>query len=76
MLERILPDHKAVRGFEIEQDFPVIGHRVLVISARQLEGVQQILLGIDDVTERQQRADASSARKRAALSKGWLTQPR
>lgn len=32
--------HKAVRSFEIEQDFPLIGHRVLVLSARQLAGSQ------------------------------------
>ena len=59
MLERILPDHKAVQDFEIEQDFPGIGHRVLMLSARQLDGLQQILLGIDDVTERKERAEAT-----------------
>ena len=59
MLQRILPDHKSVQDFEIEQDFPGIGHRVLVLSARQLDGVQQILLGIEDVTERKDRADAT-----------------
>jgi two-component system, chemotaxis family, CheB/CheR fusion protein len=59
ILERVLPDHKVVRGFEIEQDFPAIGHRVLVLSIRQLDDLQQILLGIDDVTERQARADAT-----------------
>jgi two-component system CheB/CheR fusion protein len=55
MLQRILPDKKAVQGFEIEQDFPGVGHRVLVLSARQLDGLQQILLGIDDVTESKER---------------------
>ena len=58
MLEQVLPHHEAIRNFEIEQHFPVIGHRVLVLSARQLGGLQQILLGIDDVTERQERAEA------------------
>jgi PAS domain-containing protein len=55
MLQRILPDKKAVQGFEIEQDFPGVGHRVLVLSARRLDGLQQILLGIDDVTESKER---------------------
>ena len=55
MLQRILPGNQSVQGFEIEQDFPGIGHRVLVLSARQLDGLQQILLGIDDVTERKER---------------------
>jgi two-component system, chemotaxis family, CheB/CheR fusion protein len=57
MLEYVLPDQKAIRGFEVEQDFPVIGHRALVISARRLDRLPQILLGIDDVTERR-RAEA------------------
>ena len=58
MLENVLPDHKAIRNFEIERSFPVIGHRVLVLNARQLGGLQQILLGIEDITERQARAEA------------------
>jgi PAS domain S-box-containing protein len=54
MLESILPDHKVVQKFEIEQHFPDLGHRVLRLSARQLDGLQQILLGIEDVTERKE----------------------
>ena len=34
MLERILPDHKVVQDFEIEQDFPGIGRKVLALTAR------------------------------------------
>lgn len=59
MLERVLPDRKTVQDFEIEQVFPGLGQRTLVLSARQLDGLQQILLGIDDVTERKQRTDAT-----------------
>jgi two-component system CheB/CheR fusion protein len=59
VLDRILPDQKVVEGIEIEQDFPGIGHRVLVLNARQLTGLQQILLGIEDVTERKERAEAT-----------------
>ncbi|HMJ23940.1 MAG TPA: ATP-binding protein, partial [Terriglobales bacterium] len=58
VLDRILPDRKVVEGIEIEQDFPGIGHRVLVLNARQLDVLQQILLGIEDVTERKKRAEA------------------
>jgi two-component system CheB/CheR fusion protein len=58
VLDRILPDHKVVQGIEIEQYFPGIGHRVLVLSARQLDGLQQILLSIEDVTERKERSEA------------------
>ena len=73
MLESILPDHKAVQDFEIEQDFPGIGHRVLVLSARQLDGLQQILLGIEDVTERKKRA-AATLHETEERFETWLTQ--
>jgi PAS domain S-box-containing protein len=59
MLERVLPDKKSIQDLEIEQAFPGVGRRVLVVSARQLAGLQQILLGIDDVTEHKQRAEAT-----------------
>jgi two-component system CheB/CheR fusion protein len=59
LLQRILPENKTVQDFEIEQDFPGIGHRILALSARQLDGLEQILLGIDDVTERKERAAAT-----------------
>jgi two-component system, chemotaxis family, CheB/CheR fusion protein len=59
LLEGILPDHKAVEKFEIEQNFPTIGRRVLVLNAHQLDGLQQILVSIEDVTERQERAEAT-----------------
>ena len=52
MLQHILPDHKMVQDFQIEQDFPGIGRRVLMLSARQLDNLQLILMGIDDVTAR------------------------
>jgi two-component system CheB/CheR fusion protein len=55
VLERVLPDRKVVHDFEFEQDFPGIGHRVLGLNARQLDGLQQILLGIDDVTSSKER---------------------
>jgi len=59
LLQHILPEDKVVQNFEIDQDFPRIGHRFLVLNARQLDGLQQILLGIDDVTERKERATAA-----------------
>ena len=58
MLECVLLDKKSIQDLEIERDFPGVGRRVLVVSARQLDGLQQILLGIDDVTGHKQRAEA------------------
>ena len=59
MLARVLPDKKSIQHFEIERDFPGVGRRVLVLNARQLGGLQQILIGIDDVTEHKERAEAT-----------------
>ena len=69
MLEHVLPDHKAVRGLEIERDFPIIGHRVLVISARQLDGLQQIAAGNRRCNGASGARRSHPARKRRALRK-------
>jgi PAS domain S-box-containing protein len=59
MLEKILPDTKAVLGFEIDEEFPGIGRKVLALNARQFDGSREIVLGIEDVTDRKERADAN-----------------
>jgi PAS domain S-box-containing protein len=59
LLEEILPQDTAFDDFEIEHDFPDIGWKAMLLNARRLrqEGVDQILLAIEDVTERR-RAEA------------------
>lgn len=58
LLERILPTSNPFDGFEVENDFPGIGHRVLLLNARQLKlhGISQerILLACEDITERRE----------------------
>ena len=53
-LETIISEHVAMDGFEVEQDFPIVGHRVMLLSARLLlsaEGREStILLAFKDVT--------------------------
>ena len=45
-----------MEGYEVEHDFPTLGHRTMYLNARQVfykEGAETtILLGIEDVTER------------------------
>jgi len=55
LLGRVLHDHKPFQDLEIEQDFPGVGNRVLVLSGRQLDGFPLILLAIDDLTDRRER---------------------
>ena len=55
LLEQIIPEHGVMEGYEVEHDFPHLGHRTMFLNARQVfykEGAEtNILLGIEDVTE-------------------------
>jgi two-component sensor histidine kinase len=56
LLEKIIPDHGTMEDFEVEHEFPALGHRTMCLNARQVfyEGGADttILLGIEDVTEK------------------------
>jgi two-component sensor histidine kinase len=56
LLEQILPEHAVMEGYEVEHEFPHLGHRTMCLNARQVfyEGGTEttILLGLEDVTER------------------------
>ena len=55
LLEDILPGHHTFEEHEVEHHFPVIGHRVMLLNARQVcprDGASPlILLAFQDVTE-------------------------
>ena len=55
-LETIISGRKTIEGFEAEYFFPSIGRRIMVLNARKVyqpgNKIQQILLAIEDVTER------------------------
>jgi two-component sensor histidine kinase len=56
LLEGVAPQHAVMEGYEVERDFPVIGRRSMLLSARELinkkDARKLILLAIDDVTDR------------------------
>jgi PAS domain S-box-containing protein len=56
MLEKILPDKEAFNDFEVVHDFQDIGHKVMILNARQMYrqdiNTKIILLAIEDITER------------------------
>jgi two-component sensor histidine kinase len=56
LLDRIVPEHGVMDHFEIEQDFPHIGLRTMMLNARKIfdEGGAKgtLLLAIEDVTSR------------------------
>jgi PAS domain S-box-containing protein len=55
-LETIFSGGKSIEAFEVDRFFPSIGQRVMVLNARNVyrpgNKTQQILLAIEDVTER------------------------
>jgi two-component sensor histidine kinase len=56
LLETIVPDRVAMDNFEVEHDFPGIGHRIMLLNARKVLYAESaaitILLAFRDVTER------------------------
>jgi len=55
-LETIISGRKTIEAFEVEHFFPSIGRRTMVLNARKVyrrgNKIQQILLAIEDITER------------------------
>jgi PAS domain S-box-containing protein len=56
LLEEILPKHKKFDNYEVEHEFPTIGHKIMLLNARRIThkgiGSELILLAIEDITER------------------------
>lgn len=60
LLENILPKNTFFNGFEVSHDFPFVGHKVIILNARQIHFKESntskqfppiILLAMEDVTE-------------------------
>lgn len=64
LLEDILPKNTFFKGFEVEHKFPFIGHKVMILNARQIHSEEDadtdpdsglfppiILLAMEDITE-------------------------
>jgi PAS domain S-box-containing protein len=71
LLEDILPAQKYFDNYEVEHDFPTIGHKSMLLNARQVYrkdiGTQMVLLAIEDITERkkvQKALEANEAKYR------------
>jgi two-component sensor histidine kinase len=75
-LERIVPEHGVKDDFEVEQSFPRIGQRTMLLNARQVfyEGNSNttLLLAIEDITERRasERALARLLEQKDMLLRG------
>ena len=62
LLEQVLPEHAALRGFEVTHDFESLGRRTMLLSARRMgnePGVpERIVLVVEDMTERKEAVEA------------------
>ena len=54
LLEKVLPGKSVFRNFEVTHHFEGIGSRTMLLSGRQVDSLQRILLVIDDITDRRQ----------------------
>jgi two-component sensor histidine kinase len=56
LLDRIVPEHGVMDHFEVEQNFPHIGQRTMMLNARKVfyegDSNSTLLLAIEDVTSR------------------------
>ena len=56
LLEEVLPEKETFDDFEVTHNFQDIGHKIMLLNARQIHrkdiGVKMILLAIEDITER------------------------
>ena len=56
LLEKIGKDHVAVEGYEVDDEFPAIGRRVMVLNARmvvyEMGSRATVLLAFEDITAR------------------------
>lgn len=50
LLENVLPFKKIVRDYEVEDNFPTIGMKVMLINACQVDSLQLIMVSFEDVT--------------------------
>src|SRR4030065_779023 len=59
LLEEVLPEKEAFNDFEVAHNFQDIGHKSMLLNAREIYrkdiGAKMILLAIEDITRREER---------------------
>jgi two-component system, chemotaxis family, CheB/CheR fusion protein len=58
-LQDVLSKGAEIKDFDVDQLFPEIGRRRLLLNARRIDATQTILIAIEDVTERKEAQEAS-----------------
>jgi len=58
LFREVLSKGTEIKDFDVDQDFPEIGRRRLVLNARRIDPTQTILIALEDITERKQAQEA------------------
>src|SRR5436190_18217230 len=58
LLEKVLPRKSFFKDFEVTHEFESIGQRTMLLSGRQVDHLQRILLFIEDITDRRKAQTA------------------
>src|ERR1043166_5962840 len=61
LLEDVLPRKSVFKDFEVTHEFESIGRRTMLVTGRQVDHLQRILLFIEDVTDRRESQAAMRA---------------
>ncbi|MFH1170029.1 MAG: PAS domain-containing protein [Candidatus Vogelbacteria bacterium] len=69
LLEKILPEKKVVKDYRVTHIFETIGKKTMMLSARQIDSVQLIILAIEDISDRKKLEEklAKHIRKQETL---------
>ncbi|MGA3241749.1 MAG: chemotaxis protein CheB [Bryobacteraceae bacterium] len=57
-LDSLVEGRQAFPDFEVEQDFPMVGRRTLVLAGCHINHLKMILLAVDDITDRKRSQQA------------------
>lgn len=72
LLEKILPENRVLKDYEVNHTFDILGEKTLLFNARQMEKANLILLAIEDITQRKihEQAILASEAKFRILAEG------
>src|SRR3546814_18603470 len=74
LLEHVVPDSEAIRGFEVEDEFPGLGRRIFKLDAREISAAGnqagRLLVAFEDVTESRllERSEERRVGKKSVLT--------
>lgn len=60
LLQKVLPEKKDVKNFEVKHTFQSIGEKTMLLNASQIDSVQLIIIALEDISLRKELEDKLS----------------